>query len=241
MVVVFFLKKNVSEKELQTIEARLKESPLVTDVQYINSEMALKKFKENFPELSEIIKNLEVNPFPPSIEALLSKKTLNSDEILDFIGGMKNMAGIEDVHFNRDWVEKMQSLSRLARAIGLLFGGVLILASFFIISNAIKLNVFARKDEIAILRMVGATNMFIRTPFLLEGIVLGTFGGLLSLFLLFLLTKFFPLYLGSSLGVLNELIKFRYLTLTQVANIVGGGALIGFVGSLGSLSRFLKI
>lgn len=154
---------------------------------------------------------------------------------------MKNTAGIEDIYFNREWIEKMYSLSRLARAVGLLFGGVLILASFFIISNAIKLNVLARKEEITILRMVGATNTFIRTPFLLEGAILGILGGLLSLFFLFLLTKLFPLYLGSSLGVLNELIKFRYLTPTQSAYIIGGGALIGLVGSMSSMSRFLKI
>lgn len=241
MAAVFFLKKNLSEKELQIIEESLKKSPLVTNIQFISSEQALEKFNINFPELREIIKNLEVNPFPPSFEASLSERTLTSDEILGFIREMKNMTGIEDVQFNRDWVEKMQSLSRLTRAVGLLFGGVLILASFFIISNAIKLNVFARKEEIAILRLVGATNTFIRTPFLLEGIALGILGGLLSLFLLFLLIKFFPFYLGTSLGVLNELINFRYLTLSQSLYIVGGGALIGFLGSLSSLSRFLKI
>ena len=240
MVAVFYLKKNLPETEVNNIKAGLETSPLVESIQFITSEQALEKFNNNFPELREILNNLEINPFPSSLEASLSDKTLDSIEILDFIQKIKSMNGIEDVHFNRDWIEKILSLSRLARAIGLLFGGVLILASFFIISNAIKLNVLARKEEIAILRMVGATNMFIRTPFLLEGVVLGLIGGLFSLFLLFLLTKFFPLYLGSSLGVLGELINFRYLSFSQSLYIVGGGALIGLVGSLSSLSRFLK-
>ena len=74
----------------------------------------------------------------------------------------------------------MQSLSRLARAIGFFLGGILILASFFIISNVIRLNVFARKAEIEILRLVGATNTFIRLPFLIEGVALGILGSLLS-------------------------------------------------------------
>ena len=86
----------------------------------------------------------------------------------------------------------MQSLSRLASAIGFFLGGILILASFFIISNVIKLNVFSRKDEIEILRMSGATNTFIRIPFLLEGVVLGFLGGLLSLLLLLVLIRIFP-------------------------------------------------
>jgi cell division transport system permease protein len=241
MVAVFFLSKDTPEKELTQIEQTLKKFHLVTSVQFIGSEQALKKFKIDFPELRQIIDNLKINPFPSSFEVSLSEKALTSNEILGFIDEMINMKGIEDVQFNRDWVEKMQSFSRLTKAVGLFLGGILILASFFIISNVIKLSVFARKDEIEILRMVGATNTFIKTPFLLEGMVLGICGSLFSLIFLFLLAKIFPFYLGTSLGVLNELIRFRYLTLPQSLSLVGGGAFIGFSGSLSSLSRFLKI
>jgi len=241
MVAVFFLSKDTPKKELTQIEQTFKKFHLVTSVQFIGSEQALKKFKIDFPELRQIIDNLKINPFPSSFEVSLSEKALTSNEILGFIDEMINMKGIEDVQFNRDWVEKMQSFSRLTKAVGLFLGGILILASFFIISNVIKLSVSARKDEIEILRMVGATNTFIKTPFLLEGMVLGICGSLLSLIFLFLLTKIFPFYLGTSLGVLNELIKFRYLTLTQSLSLIGGGAFIGFSGSLSSLSRFLKI
>lgn len=241
MVAVFFLNQETPKKEKNLIEQTLKKFHLVNHVRFISSEQALEKFKKDFPELRQIIDNLKTNPFPPSYEVSLSERALTSNEILGFIDEMKNMKGIEDVQFNRDWVEKMQSFSRLAKAVGLFLGGILILASFFIISNVIKLSVFARKDEIEILRLVGATNTFIKTPFLLEGIVLGIGGGLLSLLFLFLLAKIFPFYLGTSLGVLNELIKFRYLTLSQSLSLVGGGAFIGFSGSLSSLSRFLKI
>jgi len=241
MVAAFFLQKDLSEKDINLIDESLNKSPLVKNVQFISPEQALKKFKSNFPELEEIIDNLQINPFPPSFEVTLSEKTLTSDEILGFISEMRNMIGIEDVQFNRDWVEKMLSFSRLAKAVGLFLGGILILASFFIISNVIKLNVFARKGEIEIQRLVGATNTFISTPFLLEGIVLGILGGLLSLLLLFLLIKIFPVYLGTSLGVFNEIINFRYLSLSQSLSLLGGGAIIGFSGSLTSLFRFLKI
>jgi cell division transport system permease protein len=135
----------------------------------------------------------------------------------------------------------MQSLSRLARAVGFFLGGILILASFFIISNVIRLNVFARKSEIEILRLVGATNTFIRFPFFMEGITLGVLGSSLSLALLFLLIKLFPLYLGDSLGALQEMVNFRYLSLSQSLTMILGGAVMGLLGSLSSLSRFLKI
>lgn len=240
MAVVLYLEKNLTRIEVSQIEEKLKRSSLVAKIQFISSTQALEKFQIKFPELQGIIENFKINPFPPSFETAIRKNSLSSDEIQNFIQEMRNMDGIEDVQFNWDWIEKMKSLSRLVKAVGFFLGGILILASFFIISNVIKLNVFARKEEMEILRLVGATNTFIKIPFLIEGIILGILGGLLSLILLFLLIKIFPFYLGTSLGVLQELINFRYLSLAQTAMIISGGAIIGFLGSFSSLTRFLK-
>ncbi|MDH4218659.1 MAG: permease-like cell division protein FtsX [Candidatus Aminicenantes bacterium] len=240
MVVVFFLEKNMDASDRAVIEQELNNSSLVSRIQFISSEQALQNFLNKFPELEGIIENLETNPFPSSLEVTLKEKDFSYEETQPFLDKMKQISGIEDVQFNKDWVEKMQSLSRLARAVGFFLGGILILASFFIVSNVIKLNVFARKDEIEILRLVGGTNTFIRIPFLAEGIILGALGGMLSLLLLFIVIRLFPVYLGSSLGVLNELISFRYLSFSQSTAIISSGAIIGFFGSMSSLAKFLK-
>ena len=240
MLLVFFLEKNLPETQRGFIEESLKKSSLVKDIQFVSSEQALEKFQENFPELQGIIDNLNINPFPSSFETTFRNENISSAEILAFIQEMSRLEGIEDVQFNRDWVEKMESFSRLAKAVGFFLGGILILASFFIISNVIRLNVFVRKEEIEIFRLVGASNIFIRIPFLMEGMILGFIGATASLFLLFLLIKFFPLYLGASLGALNELISFRFLSLSQIVAFIAAGTIIGFMGSLSSLARFLK-
>lgn len=241
MMVVFFLTPDASAAEIDAVEQRIQASPYVVRMNRVSSEQAWDRFQKNFPELQEILKSLGTNPFPFSFEATLQKKAFLSDEIIGFINDIKNTKGVEDAQFNRDWAQKMQSLSRLARAIGFFLGGILILASFFIISNVIRLNVFARQGEIEILRFVGATNTFIRLPFLLEGIALGVLGSGISLGLLFLLVKLFPLYLGHSLGALQEIINFRYLSPSQALGMVAGGILMGGLGSFSSLSRFLKI
>ena len=241
MLIIFFLEKDIPEEQRVSVEKRLQESSLVDNVRYVSDEQALVRFKQNFPELQGVIENIEINPFPASFETNLAEENLSPETILRFIQAMKDMEGIEDAQFNRDWVERMESLSRLAQAIGLFLGGILALASFFIISNVIRLNVFARRDEIEILRLVGGTNLFIRVPFILEGVILGILGGAISLGLLFLLVQLFPLYLGASLGALNDIINFRYLSFTQIALIIAGGAIIGFLGSLSSLARFLKV
>jgi cell division transport system permease protein len=241
MVVAFFIDPAAAEADVKEAENRIRSSTSVVRLSAISREEALERFRKNFPELEEVLRNLSANPFPASLEATLSKDAFMSEATPAWIAGIKELPAVQDVQFNRDWVEKMQSLSRLAKAIGSLLGGILILASFFIISNVIRLNVFSRKGEIDILRLVGATNTFIRLPFLIEGISLGILGSLMSLALLYLLVRLFPLYLGQSLGALQEMIAFRYLSLPQSLSLIAGSAVMGLLGSVSSLARFLKI
>jgi len=241
MTIAFFLDKGLPAGEVEKLEAEIRSPDFIESVRFVTPEEALERFRAGFPELEDIVSSLTDNPFPASIEARVRSKASRSGDIIGFVASLRSRPGITDVQFNQDWVEKMQAFSRMAGAIGFFLGGILILASFFIISNVIKLNVFARHNEIEILRLVGSTNLFIRIPFLIEGTVLGLLGSALSLGLLFVVLEAFPLYLGSSLGALQELLSFRYPSWPQIAGLLAAGAGIGFAGSLTSVSKFLKI
>lgn len=241
MNVVFFLQRDLPADAQRTILRAVEASPLVAEARTVSPDEARERLRRKFPELQEVLRDIGPSPFPPSIEATLKKDAGDAGEVGRFVERVRTLKGIADVQYNRDWVERMQSLSRLARAVGFFLGGILILASFFIISNVIKLNVIARRNEVEILRMVGATNTFIRIPFLIEGITLGVLGGLLSLTLLGVLIGIFPFYLGQSLGALRDIINFRALSFGQSLTLITGGGLMGFLGSLTSLQRFLKI
>ncbi|HVP89682.1 MAG TPA: permease-like cell division protein FtsX [Terriglobales bacterium] len=241
MTISFFLARDLPPQETTALLREIGQPAFIEDVRFVRPEEAMERFQASFPELRDILANLKTNPFPPSIEARVRSRASTSAELVAFVAAMKARRGVTDVQFNQDWVEKMQGFSRLASAIGAFLGGILVLASLFIVSNVIKLNVMARRNEIEILRLVGATNLFIRIPFWLEGLVLGLLGSLLSLGLLFLVIKAFPLYLGPSLGALRELLRFRFPGLTQSLALLLGGAATGFTGSATSVSRFLKV
>jgi len=241
MTVALFLDKNMSASAVDALRQEVGKPTFVESARKVTPEEALEKFRRSFPELADIVTGLKANPFPASIELRVNSKASASGEVVAFVDSMKTRPSVTDVQFNQDWVEKMQGFSRLAGAIGAFLGGILLLTSFFIISNVVKLNVFARKNEIEILRLVGATNIFIRIPFWLEGITLGLLGSLLSLGLLFVVINLFPIYLGSSLGALQELLRFRYPDLAQAGGLLFGGAATGFVGSVTSVSKFLKV
>jgi cell division transport system permease protein len=241
MIVAFYLDKSLSAEAVDALRQEIGQHGFVESVRAVAPDEALQRFQASFPELADIVAGLKTNPFPTSIELRVNAKASASKEVVAYVEGMKKRPGVTDVLFNQDWVEKMQGFSRLAGAIGAFLGGILILTSFFIISNVVKLNVFARKNEIEILRLVGGTNLFIRIPFWLEGITLGLLGSLLSLVLLFVVINLFPVYLGSTLGALQEVLRFRYPDLTQALVLLGGGAATGFIGSATSVSKFLKV
>ncbi|HOW84519.1 MAG TPA: ABC transporter permease [Candidatus Aminicenantes bacterium] len=241
MSIVFYLDRDLAPEAVEAIRQEISRPAFVEQVGLVSPEQALERFRTNFPDLADVVAGLKGNPFPPSLELRVNARASASQEVAAFVEGLKKRPGVTDVLFNRDWVEKMQGFSRLAGAVGAFLGGILILTSFFIISNVVKLNVFARKNEIEILRMVGGTNLFIRIPFWLEGITLGLLGSLLSLALLFVVIRLFPVYLGASLGALQELLRFRYPDPGQVLALLGGGAATGFIGSATSVSKFLKV
>jgi cell division transport system permease protein len=241
MNVVFFLERDLPPDQRRAVLEEVRKSASVIEAREVSPEEARDRLAQKFPELQEVLKDIGARPFPPSIEAVLRKDDKDAAEVVHFLDSMRNTRGVADIQYNRDWVERMQSLSRLARAVGFFLGGILVLASFFIISNVIKLNVFARRNEVEILRFVGGTNTFIRIPFLMEGVILGVLGGFLSLALLGILIGLFPFYLGESLGALRDIVNFRYLSFGQSFSLVVGGGLMGFLGSLTSLQRFLKI
>ena len=241
MSIAFYLDRGLSAGAVEAIRQEISRPAFVESVRLVTPDEALERFRASFPELADVVAGLKSNPFPASLELRVNAKASASKEVVAFVEGMKKRPGVTDVLFNQDWVEKMQGFSRLAGAIGAFLGGILILTSFFIISNVVKLNVFARKNEIEILRLVGGTNLFIRIPFWLEGITLGLLGSLLSLALLFVVISLFPVYIGASLGALQELLRFRYPDLTQALFLLGGGAATGFIGSATSVSKFLKV
>ncbi len=241
MTVAFFLDKNAAPADVEALAADIRRAPFIEDVRLVSADEAMARFRAGFPELKDILTNLKDNPFPASLEARVRAKASAAGEVVRFVETMKTRPAVVDVQFNQDWVEKMQAFGRLAGAIGFFLGGILVLASFFIVSNVIKINVFARGNEIEILRLVGASNIFIRVPFWLEGMAMGLLGSLMSLGLLFIVLRIFPVYLGSSLGALQQILSFRYPNLAQSLALLAAGAATGFTGSATAVSKFLKI
>jgi cell division transport system permease protein len=151
---------------------------------------------------------------------------------------LETIDGVDEVQYSQEWIKRFQAIMEAIKLIGIVFGGLLFLAALFVITNTIKLTIYSRKDEIEILKLVGATNRFVKIPFLIEGSIQGFLGGSLALIILFLvyITAITKVDLGIGFASLDIIFLSPQFTLFLLLMSI----IIGFIGSTISLGRFFR-
>ncbi len=217
----------------ETVTLALKDVEAFPEVQaanYVSEDSALARAKRELVEFRDQYRELENNPLPASIEVKLKPAFRDAAHVNAVADRLRGFGFVDDVHFGRDWVEKLDRLRQVAAAVGIVVGGAFAAVAIIIIGTTIRMAVLQRSREIAIMRLVGATDGFVRRPFLLQGTIKGLLGGLVAM--------------GFSYGayyLINRfLIQATFFTQVQALAIIGFGALIGLMGSLLSVGRHLK-
>ncbi len=232
--------------KIQEVENTIRAWPEVKKVSYVSKEQALRKFKKDFQYNPEVIQNIEGNPLPDSLRISLRspRKVGVVAERVKTTPFVKDLAGDLDknVQYGKDTVKKLFAVTRWISIATAAFAALLIFVSLVLITNTIRLAIFARRKEIGIMRLVGASNWFIRWPFILEGMLEGIIGAGVSILILVVIwrTIFTNLASGEILAFLSfpvdQAIFVKLLLLLAVA-----GATIGSTGSFIALRRFLKV
>jgi cell division transport system permease protein len=204
--------------------------PEVASATYITEEQALQRASRELAEFQDLFRELERNPLPASIEIRLKDGFRDAQHVQDVADRMRGFGFVEDVRYGRDWVEKLDRLRRIATAVGLVVGGGFAVIAVIIIGTTIRMAVLQRGREIAIMRLVGATDGFIRRPFLLQGALKGTLGGLVAIGFSY----------GAYLLITRFLLQAEFFSREQVLAVIGFGAVIGFLGSALSVGRHLR-
>jgi len=214
---------------------RLGEDAAVESVEFVPREEAVARFRKLFADLATLPDDLDQNPFPASLEVTIAPAHRSPEAVRRFVEAYEEAPGIEEVQYDMLWIERLSTAVRLIRGVGLFLGGVLVLAGVFTISNVIRLTVYARQDELDIMRLVGATRAYVRGPFMMEGMLQGGLGGLVSVGLLWLA---FRVAAPETLAASDLLGRAVVLLPGELCfALVAGGMLVGLVGSLVSLGR----
>jgi cell division transport system permease protein len=208
--------------------------PEVQDVEYVSEDQALARARQELIEFRDAYRDLQVNPLPASLELRLKDGYRNAAAVESVAVRLRGFSFVDDVRYGRDWIQRLDRLRNLTGLVGLVVGLAFASVAVVIIGVTIRLTILQRAREINVMRLVGATNNFIRGPFLLEGALKGLLGGLLSLVLCY---AGYRLFRGSGTESLSGLVFFGpHLMLLLVLF----GVLIGLGGSLVSVGRHLR-
>lgn len=235
--VSIFIGETTTGPEVEAIRAKIAASPETASFEYLDRAAALERFKRDFPDQSDLPGVLDANPFPASFEVRMKPEAGSPDAIAAFAQSFSGMAGVSDVRFDALWVEKLRSILRAAGIGGLAIGCVLLGAAILTISAVVRMGVYARRDEIEILKLVGATAGFIRAPFLIEGAMQGLVGGAAALAGI-VATAF--AFSGSAGELTRSLVGQALGTTPRLldgALLLLAGALIGLFGSVLAAAR----
>lgn len=230
-----FLQMETSDAEVKRVEARLQKLPEVAEVQFISREQGLEDLKKGFGEQGFLLDGLEdENPLP---HAFLIK-TINPQETPKVAQVIEQIDAVEKVRYGSGVVEQLFRITNSIRNIGLILIVGLAFTAMFLIANTIKLTILSRKNEIEVMKLVGATNSFIRWPFFIEGSLLGLIGAIIPLGLLIMgyryLIRFIDIAFVTLIPIEPLWTKLAFL-------LLGIGVFIGVWGSLTSMRKFLRV
>jgi len=233
-----YLAESVDEHAARALVARIGEREEVESAAFVSKDAALARFRERVG--GALLEGLDDNPLPASLEVTLAPAFRSPTGLEHVATVLESLDGVDEVARGHAWVESYARAVALLRAGGFVLGGVLVLAALLIVANTMRLAVYARRDELEILLLVGATRSFVAIPFLLEGLVQGLLGGLAALGLLY------GVYLGIG-GQLQDALAFLlggappgFLGASGCLALVGGGAALGAVGSAAAVFQGLR-
>lgn len=233
-----FLKDDIKAQDKQSIEKALKGVNGLSNITYVNKEQALERWKKQLGEENkDLVEGLQdKNPLPESYIV----RVQSADTIKNVVESTKNQSGIVKVVANEDLVNQISKLTKGVKWVGFAALIIMIPISLLLIGNTIKLAVYARKKEVNIMKFVGATDWFIRWPFIIEGVIIGLIGSIVSSAVLHYSYKLAYQKLSSVIMMLN-LITPRYFLMNIIWIFILSGILIGGLGSILSIRKFLKV
>ncbi len=230
-----FLRKDATPNETQALQTEVTGMAEVENVTYVSQEEALGEFRSDYPLLAE---NLPEDALPASLRV----KLFDANDAEEVAARVEGAPGVDDVRFGGNIIKRLLQVNALLRTVTLAMSVILMIAAAGLIANTIRLAIYARRDEIGIMKLVGATNWFIRIPFMLEGLFAALVGASVAVIVVLGGNWLLLSRLPDAFPFLAPVLNFsggELLTVTGV--LVGVGALVGLAGSSMALRRFLEV
>jgi cell division transport system permease protein len=236
-----YFQPDVAPGRAASVAEGLRRVPGITHVRYLTSADAMRRLRQGLGGHAALLDGVEDDFLPPSLEVSFARGAGDAATLKALVARIERMPGVDEVETMGDWVARLQAASdflRLASLTALLFVGG---ACLYLVGATIKLAVFARRDEIEILKLVGATDRYVRAPFWIEGALEGLAGGLIGVTGLWILFRAAVPRVQSLLGGLTSSVQLDFPPFGQLVAAVGASALLGLLGAHLAVRRHLHV
>ena len=237
--IMVYLESDLDKAQRHAIETQIKKLYGVQAARFIPKETALEQLRAQMQRQSAILDGLDQNPLPDAFEVQMIPAASTWEKAEDLARSLEAVAGVSDVEYGQRWVERFVTLFNLFRLTSYAMGGLFFIASVFIVGNTVRLILYSRRQEVEIMRLVGATERFILAPFYFQSMIQGALGGvcgLVALFIMFMLIQS-KIQAVSVTGLVN----LRFLSPGLLLTVVTASTLVGWLGCHLSLKQYLKV
>jgi cell division transport system permease protein len=241
LAIIVFLEPGLDEADMVDLRDSLRAIPEVQTLVYVSSEVALQAFVQDVPGYGELFETLGRNPLPSSFELRLRTPFRNIADIERVAAPLAERPGVDEVYYGKQWIRRVAWMIRLTYTVGGAAGSFLLLGAVFIIYNTINLTILARRQEIEVQRLIGASDRFIYSPFVVEGMMQGLIGSAVAIVVVAAGFHATLGVVGSETGVLFGAIRWSFLPPSFLVGLVLGGMTLGVVGSAISISRVSRV
>jgi len=227
-----FLLDDATSGQRGELEAVIDQSGAALDREYVSKEQALGRFRREFAELASLTAGLDSNPFPASVEVRMRPEAERDGRATALVRQVAALPGVADVRYDREWLGRVTSGLQTTRRAGLVFALLMALAAGVTVAAVVRIGLFARTEEIQIMRLVGSPMAFIRGPFVAEGLLQGGGGAIVAMLLLWAGFSVMRAWWDTELGALLDDSAVAFLPIRLCAFVVAGGMLVGGAGGL---------
>jgi cell division transport system permease protein len=222
-----YLQDTATDPQRAAIEQFLERHSAVAAVEYVPRERALERFRADFPELRDVAQSVGENPFPSAIEVRLRAGAGNESSADQLAQELAGKPGVGDVRYDRAWLTRLMGIVRTARFAAGLVAAILMLGAAFTVAAVVRLSLYARRDELEIMQLVGAPFTYIRGPSVVEGLLLGGMGATVAVLVIAILYSSLADWIGGDLAGLMGTGEMRFLGAGEIVLMLLGGIGVG--------------
>ena len=234
-----YLEPDIQEAVRLEKKDRIQSMPGIAKIRFISSVEALHQLKMQMKRQSAILKGLDKNPLPDAFEIRMTGAARDLQQVEALANRLESVEGVAEVEYGQQWLGRFLDIFNLLRLAGYAIGGIFFMAAVFIVANTIRLVLYSRQEEIEIMRLIGATDGFIKAPFYIEGLIQGACGGIIGIAALFL--AYFLVASNIQQDFSSNLLTIRFLPPVIVLSIILCSMFVGWLGCYLSLKQFLKV